>query len=64
VPKPRGRPATGHKPNVSIRLDPDVLQQAKTAATLTKKYLGEWLESAIQEKIQREAREINDEDVA
>ena len=41
------------KPNVSIRIDPDVLHQAKVAAVTAKKTLGEWLEQAILEKIKR-----------
>ena len=42
------------KPNVSIRIDPDVLHQAKIQAVTAKKALGEWLEEAIKEKIKRE----------
>ena len=41
------------KPNVSIRIDPKVLHQAKVAAVTDKKKLGEWLEEAILEKIAR-----------
>ncbi|MFC1924414.1 hypothetical protein ACFLXA_03505 [Chloroflexota bacterium] len=43
------------KPNVSIRIDPDVLHEAKVEAVKAKKTLGEWLEEAIKEKIGREA---------
>jgi predicted HicB family RNase H-like nuclease len=42
------------KPNMSIRIDPEMLYQAKVAAVTAKKTLGEWLEEAIQEKIERE----------
>jgi len=49
-----GRPKTGMKPNVSIRLDRDVLHQARVAAVIQKKTMGQWLEEAIVEKIERE----------
>jgi predicted HicB family RNase H-like nuclease len=42
------------KPNVSIRIDPEVLHQAKVEAVKTKKTLGEWLEDAIRERIRKE----------
>lgn len=42
------------KPNVSIRIDPEVLHQAKVEAVKAKKALGVWLAEAIQEKIERE----------
>ena len=42
------------KPNVSIRIDPDVLHQAKIEAVKAKKTLGQWLEEAIEEKIAKE----------
>ena len=42
------------KPNVSIRIDPEVLHQAKVEAVKAKVTLGEWLEQAIKEKIKRE----------
>lgn len=41
------------KPNVSIRIDKDTLHQAKIASVTAKKTLGEWLEEAIKEKIER-----------
>jgi predicted HicB family RNase H-like nuclease len=41
------------KPNVSIRIDPEVLHQARIEAVKAKKTVGEWLEEAIQEKIER-----------
>ena len=40
---------------MSIRINPNVLHQAKIAAVTAKKTLGEWLEEAIKEKIDREA---------
>jgi predicted HicB family RNase H-like nuclease len=46
-----GRPRTGRKPNFSIRIDPKALQQARDAALIQKKTLGQWLEEAISEKI-------------
>ena len=51
-----GRPKTGRKPNFSIRIDPNSLQQAREAAVLQKKTLGQWLEEAITEKIQMERK--------
>ncbi len=50
----RGRPATGHKPVVSVRMSPEVLMAAKGHAKGLKKALGAWLEEAIREKIERE----------
>ena len=41
------------KPNVSIRIDPEVLYLAKVKAVTSKKTLGKWLEEAIKEKIER-----------
>ena len=52
-----GRPRTGRKPNFSIRINTDALQQARYAAVSQEKTLGEWLEEAIMEKIQREQKE-------
>jgi predicted HicB family RNase H-like nuclease len=48
-----GRPRTGRKPNFSIRINPDALQQARDAALIQKKTLGQWLEEAISEKIEK-----------
>ena len=42
------------KPNVSIRIDKDILHEAKIASVTAKKTLGEWLEEAIRGKIERE----------
>jgi len=46
------------KPNVSIRIDPDVLHQAKVEAVKAKKTLGQWLEEAIKEKVKKEKGRI------
>ena len=51
-----GRPRTGRKPNTSIRVDLDILHQARVAAVIQKKTLGQWLEEAIVEKIEREQK--------
>jgi len=50
----RGRPATGHKPVVSVRMAPEVLMAAKGQARAARKALGAWLEEAIREKMERE----------
>ena len=42
------------KPPTTIRMNPDVLHQARVAAVTQKKTLGQWLEEAIVEKIERE----------
>ncbi len=41
------------KPNVSIRINPEVLHLAKVEAVKSKVTLGRWLETAIKEKIER-----------
>ncbi len=51
-----GRPKTGRKPNSSIRVDLDTLHQARVAAVTQKKTLGEWLEEAIIEKVERDQK--------
>jgi predicted HicB family RNase H-like nuclease len=58
-----GRPRTGRTPNFSIRINPDVLQQARNAVLNKKKTLGQWLEEAIREKIQREQKSKSDKEV-
>ncbi|MFQ5924755.1 MAG: hypothetical protein ACE5IE_02000 [Dehalococcoidia bacterium] len=40
----------------NIRIRPSVLHQAKVAAVTAKKSLGQWLEEAIMEKIEREQK--------
>ncbi len=49
-----GRPATGNKPVLSVRMKPEALPTAKDHAKGVKKPRGAWLEEAIQEKIARE----------
>ncbi|GAI72216.1 unnamed protein product, partial [marine sediment metagenome] len=41
-------------PTRSIRANPEALHQARIAAVTQKKTLGQWLEEAIVEKIERE----------
>jgi hypothetical protein len=54
--KRAGRPRTGMKPNTSIRVDPDILHQARVAAVIRRQTMGKWLEEAILEKIEREQK--------
>jgi len=51
-----GRPRTGRKPNTSIRVDLTILHQARVAAVIKRKTLGQWLEEAILEKIEKEQK--------
>ena len=44
------------KPNTSIRINPEAIHQARIAAVTQKKTLGQWLEEAIVEKIEREQK--------
>ncbi len=41
----------------NIRIRPSVLHQARVAAVIQKKTLGQWLEEAIVEKISREQKQ-------
>jgi predicted HicB family RNase H-like nuclease len=41
-------------PTTSIRLNLEAIHQARVAAIIQKKTLGQWLEEAIVEKIERE----------
>ncbi len=41
------------RPICAIRMKPDILQQGRVAAVTQKKTLGQWLEEAIAEKIER-----------
>ena len=41
------------RPNVSIRIDPQILLQAKIEAVRAQMTLGQWLEAAIQGKVER-----------
>ena len=49
-----GRPRTGERPNISIRIYRDVYHQAKIGAVVASRTIGEWLEDAIKEKIERD----------
>ncbi len=44
------------RPTTGIRIKPDILHQARVAAVTQKKTLGQWLEEAIVEKIEREQK--------
>jgi len=52
----KGMKESKSKPNLSIRMNPEMLHQARVAAVTAKKTLGQWLEEAIQEKIKREQK--------
>ena len=52
--KRMGRPPTGNKPRLSIRMEPAALQLANERARAAGKTVGRWLEDAIREKIERE----------
>ncbi|HEY78045.1 MAG TPA: hypothetical protein G4O09_02920 [Dehalococcoidia bacterium] len=54
---PRGE---GIRPNLSIRMNPEVLHKARVSAVTRRKTLGQWLEEAIIEKIQREQKIDNE----
>jgi predicted HicB family RNase H-like nuclease len=43
-------------PTTSVRVNPEILHQARIAAVTEKKMLGQWLEEAILEKIGREQK--------
>ena len=47
---------SGITPNTSIRVDREVLHRGRIAAVTDRKTLGQWLEEAILEKIERESR--------
>ena len=49
-----GRPQTGRTPNISLRMNPDAYQAARIEAVTARKTVGQWLEEAIREKIERE----------
>lgn len=49
-----GRPRTGARPNISIRIDREVYHQVKIGAVVAGQTIGEWLEEAIREKVKRE----------
>ena len=45
------------KPTTSIRVNLDILHKARIAAVIQKKTLGQWLEEAIIEKVDREQKQ-------
>ena len=49
-----GRPRTGRKPNFIVRMNPEDSAAARQAARDAGKQVGQWLEEAIREKIERE----------
>ena len=58
--KRMGRPPTGCKPNLSVRMEREVLQLANERAKAQAKTVGAWLEEAIREKAEREVEEGKD----
>ena len=57
--KRMGRPPTGCKPNLSVRMEPAALRIANERAKAQRKTVGAWLEEAIHEKAEREVEEGN-----
>ena len=49
-----GRPPTGNKPRLSVRMEPQALRLATNRAKLEGKTVGQWLEAAIREKLERD----------
>ena len=49
-----GRPRTGHTPNISLRINPNAYHAARIEAVTASKTVGQWIEEAINEKIERE----------
>ena len=49
-----GRPRTGRAPNISLRINSDAYYAARIEAVTARKTLGQWIEEAIREKIERE----------
>ena len=49
-----GRPRTGRAPNISLRTNLDAYYSARIEAVTARKTLGQWIEEAIREKIERE----------
>ena len=52
--KRMGRPPTGNKPRLSVRMEPEALRLANERAKAAGKTVGRWLEEAIREKIERD----------
>ena len=49
-----GGPRTGRTPNISLRINPDAYHAARIEEVTARKTLGQWIEEAIREKIDRE----------
>jgi len=49
-----------HRPITAIRIKPDIFHKGRVAAVTQKKTLGQWLEEAIVEKIDREQKLIKE----
>ena len=52
--KRMGRPPTGNKPRLSVRMEPAALRLATAQAKAVGKTVGLWLEEAIREKVERD----------
>ena len=52
--KRMGRPPTGNKPRLSVRMEPEALRLATDRARIEGMTVGRWLEEAIREKIERD----------
>jgi len=55
-------PRKGITPATSIRIDPNVLHQARIAAVTQKKTMGKWLEEAIMDKVKKMEKTKKKED--
>lgn len=53
--RPVGRPSTGNTPQLSIRMNREVLGKAKERAKAEGMTVGRWLEEAIREKMERDS---------
>jgi predicted HicB family RNase H-like nuclease len=47
-------PRTGQTPNISLRINPDAYHAARIEAVTVRKTVGQWIEEAIREKIERD----------
>ena len=45
---------------MGVRVDPDILHRARVSAVMQKKTLGQWLEEAILEKLEKEEKSTNE----
>ncbi|NQW22999.1 MAG: hypothetical protein HQ475_06095 [SAR202 cluster bacterium] len=57
---PVGRPPTGNKPRLSVRMEPEALRRANEGAKAEGVTVGRWLEAAIRENLEREKTKEND----